>query len=292
LSYAFKQISVFIVALCLTSLAEAQEHKNTGQVTVGTQYSFYSETLGENQTYLVNLPRSYEKKKDAKYPLILILDGHRDTFHLGSGIARKLARSNHENNKVPETIFVALPSKNRFRDYTPTKLDKRFFQNPPGWIDATGHGEDLRTMLRDELLPALKKDFRISNETIFVGHSLGGLIVLYDLISSDRLFTSYIALDASFWYDNRLLERKARRVRIDRNAHPINLYIALAGSPDPTHQIAGQNFERIVTSKSTLIRSKVGVFDDERHLSVELIGLQEGLKHVFETYKSEDTQSK
>jgi predicted alpha/beta superfamily hydrolase len=276
---------------CLASALQAQQHKGTSDVSIGQRYSFYSETLQENQSYLLNLPRSYDKKPNAKYPLIVMLDGHRDTFHMGSGIARKLARSNHENNKVPEAIFVALPSKNRFRDYTPTKLDKRFFQNPPDWIDATGHGEAFRTMLRDELLPALKKDFRISDETVFVGHSLGGLIVLYDLISPDRLFTSYIALDASFWYDNRLLEQKARRVRIDRNAKPINLYIALAGSPDPTHQTAGKNFERIVTPKSKLIRSKVGIFDDERHLSVELIGLQEGLKHVFETYKPEDTQS-
>ncbi|UTW56648.1 alpha/beta hydrolase [Kordiimonas sp. SCSIO 12610] len=282
---------LIVCTLFLTQALDAEDHKKAGPVKIGDRYSFTSKILKEKQIYSVALPRSYfkAKNKGKRYPVLYILDGYKNTFHMVSGIVEKLSRANNSTSDVPELIIVALPSNNRFRDYTPTKLLKEHYgKNAPDWFDDTGGADKYLSMLEFELMPEIQQTFRTNGDDSLAGHSLGGLLALHDMLGGRPRFDRYIALDASWWYDNRLMERTASKLTFLGNS-PIRLYMALAGSPDQNHTSSALDFDRVLkTKKLSNLTHTLQRFPSENHNSIDLQGYYNGLKWVFEGYGKEE----
>jgi predicted alpha/beta superfamily hydrolase len=141
-------------------------------------------------------------------------------------------------------------------------------------------------MLETELIPEIHRRYRTENDLTFAGHSLGGLMALYDLIGGNRLFNRYIALDASWWYDNRLLERQLAKTN-HLGDKPMHLFMVLASSPDPSHANTATSFEKTLKAKKFgNLRYTLQKLPTETHNSIDLQGYYHGLKWVFEGYNS------
>jgi predicted alpha/beta superfamily hydrolase len=282
------RLSVFILVIVFTASAFADEPQKTSTIKIGDRYNFHSKILDEKQAFNVSLPRSYYRadNKNKRYPVLYILDGYKNTFHMVSGLTEKLSRSNNSTSDVPELIIVALPSNNRFRDYTPTRLLKEHYgANAPDWFDATGGANTYLNMLTNEILPYIDKTFRTTDDRTFAGHSLGGLLVLHDLIRENSLFNRYIAVDASWWYDNRLMERNISKLGFLDGEH-IRLFMALAGTNDKNHSTAAISFEQTLKGKKFLnLTHTLQKFPSENHNSIDLQGYYNGLKWVFDGYE-------
>jgi predicted alpha/beta superfamily hydrolase len=285
------RLSVLFLAFLCASSTFADETKKGSAVKIGERYSFHSDILNEKQGYSVYLPRSYYKteNKNTRYPVLYILDGYKNTFHMVSGIAEKLSRGNNSTSDVPELIIVALPSNNRFRDYTPTKLLKEHYgENAPDWFSVTGGADEYLDMLEKEVIPHIDQTFRTANDRTFGGHSLGGLLVLHDLIKEKSIFHRYIVVDASWWYDNRLMERKASRLTFIADK-PTKLFMALAGSNDKNHTATALGFDQTLKAKKfTNLMHTLQKFPSENHNSIDLQGYYNGLKWVFKGYGKDE----
>lgn len=87
----------------------------------------------------------------------------------------------------------------RERDFTPTQTG-----------GVSGGAQLFLRFLKDELLPHIIQKYHAkqSGHTLY-GGSLGGLFTIYTLLHEPSLFTSYMAVDPSLWWDNYMLDKQA-----------------------------------------------------------------------------------
>ena len=179
------------VALRRTSTRELRAKSN------GVDYRLY-----------ISLPPGYETSK-ARYPVIYLLDADY-SFAIAHNVVEHLAERQH----LPWAIVVGIAyggepqyRLNRTRDYTPTHT----LEVTPGtehqrpFQKHSGGGPKFRDFLRTELLPLIDRTYRTSSERVLVGHSYGGLFGTWMLLTAPEVFTGYIVVSPSLWYDERMI---------------------------------------------------------------------------------------
>lgn len=172
--------------------------------TLGSSLSFFSASLNENRTINVYVPSSYSKETSKSYPVIYLLDGSADEdfIHI-VGLVQFATFSWAQ--LIPESIVVGISNVDRKRDFTyPTqnKKDKEHFPT-------TGGSALFIQFIETELQPFITDQFRVTDERTLIGQSLGGLLASEILWTQPELFSNYIIVSPSLWWDdNSLLSRK------------------------------------------------------------------------------------
>lgn len=162
----------------------------------------------------VSLPPGYESSRE-RYPVIYLLDAGY-SFAIAHNVVEHLAERRH----LPWAIVVGIGyggepqyRLNRTRDYTPTHT----LEVTPGtehqrpYQKHSGGGPKFRDFLRAELLPLIDRSYRTSAERVLVGHSYGGLFGTWMLLAAPEVFTGYIVVSPSLWYDERMIFRTGGR---------------------------------------------------------------------------------
>lgn len=268
--------------LCLLStVAVAQDDP----VTIGGRFSLDSTVLGEERSYWVHLPGSYEQGTQS-YPVLYLLDGDA-YFHSASGVVQFMSAT-----QIPEMIVVAIPNTNRTRDLTPTHTKLGFDGKETEFLAPSGGGDAFLRFLREELFMKIESTYRTAPYRVLVGHSFGGLIAVHAFLNVPDMFQAYIAIDPSLWWDGeKLVDAAKDRIDASADIHR-SIYISLANNPAPEPgtakrmELAGRRFGMILeSSASPNLRSELQYFDDEDHGSVPLISLYRGLLFTFEGFK-------
>ena len=91
-----------------------------------------------------------------------------------------------------------------------------------------GGADDFRTMIREIVQPFINSTFRTSDKRIVVGESLAGLFITETLLKDPELFTDYIAVSPSLWYDDRSLAKQASSLLKGHNSSERNVYLTMA----------------------------------------------------------------
>lgn len=164
-----------------------------------------SRTLGEERALNILLPESYSPDSAKRYPVIYLLDGgiDEDYFHL-AGLIR--FGSWLWVDWLQESIVVGIVNVDRKRDFThPTSIAKDKEQFP-----TTGGSAAFIRFLGDELVPYVDSAYRTSDDRLLIGQSLGGLIGTELLFTRPALFTRYLLVSPSLWWDDgSVLDRAA-----------------------------------------------------------------------------------
>lgn len=158
---------------------------------------------GRTYQLFVNLPPSYGKEPQRRYPVLYATDADY-AFPIIRQIARRL---NVEGPKVEEFILVGISYAkgddgvvSRRRDYTPTP------NGPSNTPAGTKHGEGAshQAWLRDAALPFVTGRYRTTpGRSILLGHSYGALLATQILFSEPGMFGGYVLGSPSLWYDKR-----------------------------------------------------------------------------------------
>jgi predicted alpha/beta superfamily hydrolase len=269
-----------LVALCAFTSPAAfpAELEDAKQGASATQFTIRSEILKEGRVVLVYLPDTYasEPARQKRYPVLYLLDG-RAYFEVTTGIAHHLGSWNAAVQWIPDLIVVAIQNTKRSRDMTPTHMTEGPYSSESGGAAA------FRKFLENELMPAVDRQFRTSEQRILVGHSLAGLFVLDTFLERPQLFDSYIASDPSLWWDNNLLARKLAAGTGGSSSKAIRLYIAQANTPDSTpgehdaHKAGITAFRAALDATKWPVRYSYQYFEDENHFSVPLQAIYRGL---------------
>ena len=95
---------------------------------------------------------------------------------------------------------------------------------------AEGSGA-FRAFLRDELIPEINRRYRTTRERSIIGESLAGLFIVETFLEEHTLFTHYIALDPSVWWNAGALidSAPARIAAFDHT--PRSLFLASSLEP-------------------------------------------------------------
>jgi predicted alpha/beta superfamily hydrolase len=156
----------------------------------------------------ISLPPGYATSKE-RYPVIYLLDSGY-SFAIAHNVVEHLAERQH----LPWAIVVGIgyggPPQYRFhrtRDYTPTHTLKVTpgTEHQAPFQKHSGGGPKFRDFLRGELIPLIDRTYRTTSERVLAGHSYGGLFGTWMLLTAPEVFTGYIVVSPSLWYDERML---------------------------------------------------------------------------------------
>lgn len=185
-----------VLALFSTFVINAQ----TKPFNIGKIAEIKSTILNEKRTLNIYLPDGYNNKE--KYPVIYLLDGsaNEDFLHIVG-----LIQFFNMTFNMPKTIVVGIANVDRKRDFTfPTKnaaLKKKY--------PTTGESAKFIDFIEKELQPYIKANYKINDTSYLIGQSLGGLLATEILLKKPDLFTNYIIVSPSLWWDDESLLKAA-----------------------------------------------------------------------------------
>lgn len=188
--------------------------------------TFRSEVLGEERTILVRLPEGYEETT-RKYPVLYVLDGEY-FFQQAVSAVQFLSELGYAvgQQPIPELIVVGVVNVDRDRDYTPTHAPEQS-QGRLSFPTSGGAGA-FREFLESEVFPLVESRYRAHPDRTLSGWSLGGLFTVHTYLEHTSLFSRFLAISPSMWWDDSVLVKDTRELlRRDDSLSPRLLVITL-----------------------------------------------------------------
>jgi len=286
-----------IIIISLSFLFATSFGQTDNKIIIGSIDSIYSNTLKESRKVFVHLPMTEpdDYLLNPKYPVVYVLDGD---FLPVVTIVEKLSGGSG-NFAYPKMIVVAITNTDRTRDFTPTHSTDGTVM-PSFLLETSGGGSNFNIFLERELIPYIDAHYPTAPYRVLVGHSLGGLTVIDNLINQKNVFNAFIAIDPSMWWD-KLNFLKQTQQALQKNLFANKtLYLAIANTMDKkfTLQTVVKNkspntlpIRSILQLDQFIKRNKINgliykskYYSDYDHGSIPLIAENEGLPFVFNFY--------
>lgn len=294
-----KLLLLTAIAACLLNCEPKKSPEinaeTNNNIVVGQKAIVHSDILKEDREIWIHLPQSASNAtgNDAKYPVLYLLDGDAH-FYSVTGMINQLSTTNG-NTITPEMIVVGITNTDRTRDLTPTHMNEMYGDSL--FTKSSGGGKNFLDFIEKELVPYVEKNYPATGYKTFVGHSLGGLMVIDALVERPNLFNNYVAIDPSLWWDDQELLIRASQVLSTHKYDGKALYVGIANT-----MFEGMNFkevERDTTETTQHIRSikqfvdtvasmndnglhfKWKYYEDDSHGSVPLITEYDALRFLF-----------
>jgi predicted alpha/beta superfamily hydrolase len=207
--------AVTCLIICASHGFAGEHDIRTQAVISGTKYTIHSDILGEDRSVIVSLPEGYEST-GRDYPVLYVLDAEY-FYYPAHGALHFLSECGYNGNRpIPQMILVAVLGGDRNRDFTPTHAPVQ----GPLRFPTSGGAADYLKHLEQELLPFVDAKFRTSGR-ILAGWSFGGLFAFFTFLERPELFTSYIAVSPSLWWNGQeplgwARERIQKNVRFEQ----------------------------------------------------------------------------
>ncbi|SFS85997.1 hypothetical protein SAMN04487906_1933 [Zhouia amylolytica] len=260
-------ILLFTAALAFSQSIPKQLSEE--EFSIGKTLEIESELLHESRTLNIYLPSSYKENQSKKYPVIYLLDGSKDEdfIHI-AGIVQFGSFSWIE--MVPESIVVGIGNVDRKRDFTypsTLEIDRKEFPT-------SGKSAHFINFIKKELQPFIDANFRTENNKTLIGQSLGGLLATEILFKEPELFSNYIIISPSLWWDNeRLLDYKPSEVKTGNS-----IYVAVGKEGDVMERTAKTLYEKIKAERGKNTKVYFEFLADKTHGDA----LHEAVYHAFE----------
>lgn len=288
--------SFFVI--CLLSVGHSQAQNNN--IVIGTIDTLHSSILNENRPIWVHVPGSSPNNiySPTRYPVIYLLDGDAH-FDYVVGMMHQLSEING-NTICPEMIVVGIPNTDRTRDLTPTHVNQAPYLDSNS-VKTSGGGEQFISFIEKELIPYIDSLYPTAPYRMLIGHSLGGLMVIYSLLNNSNLFNSFLAIDPSLWWDNKVMLKQASKELNTMKLDDKRLFLVMANTMPSfmdTLTIRSDTSNktehiRSILQFSDMLKRKSNngllfswkYYDQDTHGSVPLIGTYDALHFFFDFYR-------
>lgn len=290
------RIRLFVFALLsvvgLYSALVQPIHAQSGgqEIVIGKQHTIQSVVLGEERPYSVYLPVSHHDSTLAEgYPVLYVLDGEW-YFPIAAGI---LSFSKGAF-RMPESIVVAIHSKDRIKDFTPTNAHVDMWGNEILGLEASGGADAFLRFLEEELIPHIDSTYRTMPYRALVGHSFAGLFATHAYLKEGTLFNAFVLIDPSLWWDHAVLSSNVKNMLQEHHIINRAIHISTAndqgtsGTDNTPHVDAIESFWRAISSDSSPNKAYMH-FDEDTHASVGVPALYRGLSFLFDGYRPADS---
>jgi predicted alpha/beta superfamily hydrolase len=222
-------------------------------------FTLQSATLKETRRINVYTPPGYDAAKSARYPVLYMPDGgtEEDFPHVATDVDAAIRAG-----EMRPLIVVGIENTERRRDMTgPTEVDDDRKIAPH-----VGGSAAFRGFIRDELMPQVRRRYRVTNEAAIIGESLAGLFIVETFFLQPKLFDTYIALSPSLWWNNEELVHKAgERLKAQPELHN-TLYFSSAG--DDIGPTAARLAETLRASAPAGVKWQYEPRPDLRHATI------------------------
>jgi uncharacterized protein len=277
-----------IIFLSISLFVNAQENS---PFTTGFEETISSKILSQQRKIWIHIPNSNggnKIKNKGKYPVIYVLDGS-DNFNTVVIIAEHM----EESGLCPPMIVVGIEPIERLSELT-TGRDQEL-------PNVVGNGDKFISFVEKELIPYIDTSYPTASYKILIGHSLGGLTVINTLLHHPNLFSAYVSLEASLWWNKKKSVEEANTILPTRNYNGKTLFMAMANRMERgvdtssvqkdtsgSTELIRSNLEFIKllnNNKKNQLRYRYKFYEDDDHPSVRLIGEYDALRFIFDFYK-------
>lgn len=288
----FQMKSILFYLFLFTSITIHAQTNN--QIVIGKADTVYSKILNENRNLWVHVPG--DESPDGifakqHYPVIYLLDGGQENFSVVASIINQLGGGSG-NLMFPQMIVVGIPNTDRTRDLTPTHI---VFSPGMDSIEArnSGGGEKFISFIEKELIPHIDSLYPTAPYRVFIGHSLGGLISIYTLVNHTNLFSAYVAIDPSTFWDNQIVLKQVKEALEKRQFEKTSLFLAAANTMNsgfdtsiigPIMRCNFQLRDYLDTYKENKLTSAYKYYPEYDHNSVPVVAEYDAVKFIFNFY--------
>jgi predicted alpha/beta superfamily hydrolase len=194
--------------------------KHTGPFVLGQVHELASRQLGEKRKLNIYLPEGYKKDDTTRYPVLYMLDGsaNEDFIHV-TGVVQFLTMIQF----MPPTIIVGIANVDRKRDFTHPAT----FGPDKELLPTSGGSAKFISFLEKEVQPYIDRQYKTGKVKTLLGQSLGGLLSTEVLLKKPSLFTDYIIVSPSLWWNNESLLLEADSLLRVNAAKDVRVYIAM-----------------------------------------------------------------
>ena len=198
----------------------AEQASGDNLVVMGRTHQVQSSVYETEKTLTVRLPGEYEASPDKKYPVIYLIDGgaEQDFPHIAG-----LAQYSEIVGAVEPFILIGIETENRRSELTPPSDDVRYDES----FEERGGSEKFRQYIREDIMPWVEERYRNSPERVVMGESLAGLFITETMLRDPSLFTSYVAVSPSLWWDDLRLVRDAPALLANFTDLPLRAYFTM-----------------------------------------------------------------
>jgi len=266
----------------------------------GERDSLYSEVLGEQRAFWVQLPENYDPAGKRKYPVLYILDG---SVHM---LAAATVYTYYWGGFMPEMILVGISNRtHRTRDLTPSEIHWRQGME---YNQESGGAETFTRFMEQELFPFIESKYPATSYRSLIAHSYGGLFAIYTLIHHPDLFANYLAIDPSLDWDNQKLLKESKAILGSKSFKGKSLFMSLSGqlhmqnSDINLNNVMQDTSEYTLFARSSLEFSNVvnetarnelnfqwKFYEDDLHGTVVLPSVLDGMIYLFNWYPIRNT---
>lgn len=255
---------ILIISLYSTALFSSAQNniptKENKPFILGVINEIQSKILSEKRTLNIYLPEGYSQSDTARYPVIYLLDGSADEdfIHI-TGLVQFF--NFPWVNILPKSIVVGIANVDRRRDFTfPTSIEKDKKDFP-----TTGASANFISFIENELQPFIEKNYKTSASKTIIGQSLGGLLATEILFKKPQLFTKYIIISPSLWWNKESLLTAAPKVLDAYFTHPTSIYIAVGNEGKIMEGDAKKLVTKLTSNKPKNLKVYFETFSKENH---------------------------
>jgi uncharacterized protein len=266
---------------------KAKQKENSKPFVLGVTEEVQSKVLGEKRTLNIYLPEGYNPKDTTNYPVIYLLDGSADEDFIH--IAGLVQYNSFEwINRVPKSIVVGIATVDRRRDFTfPTTIEKDKKAYP-----TTGHSDKFIAFLETELQPYIQGKYKTNASKTIIGQSLGGLLATEILFRKPQLFTKYVIVSPSLWWDNGSLLNQDAEVLKAAFSQQKEIYIGvgkegLTPTANPRVMEVDANLlaDKLKASKNKSLRVYFDYLPEEDHATIMHQAVLNAFKLIYSNRK-------
>jgi predicted alpha/beta superfamily hydrolase len=290
-----------ICFLLFLSLLSISLFSQSNDIIIGKVDTIYSEILNEQRKVWIHIPKGGDGKTFArkKYPVMYVLDGS-GHFYSTVGMIHQLSKVNG-NTISPEMIVVGITNTHRTRDLTPSQPQAGDDAMLPEAMRAhSGGGEKFISFIEKELIPYIDSTYPTEPYKTFMGHSLGGLMVMYTFLNKPELFNAYVAIDPSMFWHNQKLLNEIKEANMGEGYENKTLFLGFANSlpsgmnietvrndtsPMSAHMRAILELDEYLNEQKGKFAYQGKYYPDDDHGSVPFISGYDALRFIFSFHR-------
>ncbi len=246
---------------------------------LGETLSFKSAILDEERQLNVYLPAGYETNDTLQYPVVYLLDGSADEDFIH--IVGLMQFANFPWVKLfPPSIVVGIANIDRKRDFTyPTrnKKDKADFPT-------TGGSAAFIQSIKEEIQPLIDQKYRTNATRTLVGQSLGGLLATEVLFKHPELFSHYMIISPSLWWDDQSLLSYAPKCLDPRFTDKTTVFVAVGKEGEIMESTDQALADKLKSAEHKAIRSWFHYMGDQGHANILHLAIYKAMGLMQETY--------
>lgn len=274
---AFRLFFLCFLGLFFSFQTRAQSNstsKTTQPLTIGEIVTIQSKVLSEERILNIYLPEGYKAQDTLKYPVLYVLDGtmNEDFLHIVG-----LTQYFNLQFTMPKTIVVGIANVDRKRDFTFPTNDKVLKRDYP----TTGGSAKFINFLEKEVQPYIRKNYHINSTKMLIGQSLGGLLATEILLKRMDLFTHYIIVSPSLWWDNESLLQDAKAYVSAQKDMEVYVYVSVGTEGDVMESEAIKLSEILKRSNKKHLTVDYKFLPDENHASILHQSVNEAFKLLY-----------